>query len=384
VHADNAPGTRGALYVVEQEGVIRAVARGRIRARPFLDIRQRVMGPSEGHNEEGLLSIAFHPGYRRNRRFYVYFTNNLGDNVVMEFKRKRKKEFVALRSSARLVLYLPHPVAGNHNGGQLQFGPKDLLYISTGDGGLSGERRNNAQDTSVLLGKLLRINPVPKPMRKKGARKRRRSRRSAVASAKRRPYRIPKGNPFVGRPGRDEIYSLGLRNPFRFSFDAAKGRIDIGDVGQNCMEEIDFRNPGHAWGANFGWPRFEGTVLFRVDRAAPGAIPPIHQYNNPRFGRLPSGSPCPDVPGDFTGVSVITGYVVRDPTLTAQYGRLLYGDATRPEIRSLVASQSGASDDQDTGIDLPTGGPYSFSEGFKRRLFVLSSAGPAYRLAPTP
>ena len=191
IHAENAPGTKGVLYVVESEGAIRVLGGTTVRPRPFLDISDLV----RCCGEEGLLSIAFHPKYKRNRLFYVYFTDNDGDHVVMEFKRKKskKKRFVALRSSGRQVLHIPHPVNGNHNGGQIAFGPDGLLYLAPGDGGSGGDPPNNAQNPEQLLGKLLRIDPK-KQCSKIGKRKPSKCLKYGI------PYGIPKDNPFVGGP----------------------------------------------------------------------------------------------------------------------------------------------------------------------------------------
>ena len=161
VYADNAPGTKSNLYVVETEGVIRVLSGSTILPQPFLDISDLV----RCCGEEGMLSMAFHPKYKRNRLFYVYFTDNNGDEQVMEFKRKKKRKFVAMRSSGRGVLKIPHPVNSNHNGGQLQFGPDGLLYIGPGDGGSGGDPPNNAQNPDSLLGKVLRIDPRKQPTR---------------------------------------------------------------------------------------------------------------------------------------------------------------------------------------------------------------------------
>jgi hypothetical protein len=212
-------------------------------------------------------------------------------------------------------------------------------------------------------------------------RARRRARRRGLRCGSRpRPYTSPRRNPFVGKPGRDQIYAWGLRNPWRYSFDSGTGAIAIGDVGQGCMEEIDYRGRGRARGANFGWPRYEGTVLYDDTASAPGAIPPIHQYNNVNATDTPS-APCPDA-GGFSGTSVVAGYVVRDARLTSQYGRLLYGDASGSQIRSLIPRESGALDDQWTGVALPGAAPYSFAEGGGRRLYVVAGAGPVLRLDP--
>ena len=162
------------------------------------------------------------------------------------------------------MIAIPHPDNANHNGGQMQF-LGNLLYFGTGDGGSGGDPPNNAQNKEVLLGKLLRIDPRPSGGQ---------------------PYTVPAGNPFVGKPGRDEIYSYGLRNPFRFSFDtvtAAQPRIAIGDVGQNRIEELDYTTVAAAGGANFGWDAFEGFAPYTKTTAAPRT----------RAGRPSRSSPTP-------------------------------------------------------------------------------------------
>ncbi len=364
----DAPGTknRKLLFVAEQAGRIVVLRNGVPQPAPFLDISPQVMNGGE----EGLLSIAFHPRYERNRRLYVYFTNLQGDNEVVEFKRSKRSRLVANPATARRVLYLAHPTFGNHNGGQLQFGPRGLLFIGPGDGGGGGDPPNNAQNPNSPLGKLLRIDPLPQGDKKKGKGKKGRAAKAP------RPYGIPRGNPFVGQPGLDEIYSLGLRNPYRFTFDSLTGAIAIGDVGQGCREEIDYRGPGGARGANFGWSRFEGTFLSNSSRPAPGAISPILEYDNAGAG--PSCSPL----GGFSGGSVIAGYVVRDPRLGHQYARLLYADFSSDEIRSLIPSQGGAGDDQYTGVSVPAGQPDSFGETRGGVLWVVSHSGAIYRLDP--
>jgi glucose/arabinose dehydrogenase len=366
----DAPGkkNRKLLFVPEQAGRIVVLRNGAPQARPFLDISSQVMSGGE----EGFLSVAFHPRYERNRRFYVYFTNLAGDNEVVEFKRSKRSRLVANPASARRVLYLAHPTFGNHNGGQLQFGPGRLLFIGPGDGGAGGDPPNNAQNPNSLLGKILRIDPLPR-----GGKRKRKGKKKARAARVRRPYGIPRDNPFVGQPGLDEIYALGLRNPYRFTFDSLTGAIAIGDVGQGCREEIDYRGPGGARGANFGWSRFEGTFLFNSSRSAPGPIFPILEYDNAGAG--PSCSPL----GGFSGSAVIAGYVVRDPRLTHQYGRLLYADIASDEIRSLIPAEGGGGDDQYTGVSVPGGEPVSFGETRRRVLWVVSHAGPIYRLDPS-
>jgi hypothetical protein len=368
VGINQAPGKRNRrlLFVPQQNGRIVVLRNGAPLAQPFLDISSQV----QDSGEQGMLSMAFHPGYESNRRFYVYFTNPLGDEELVEFKRAKGSRVVANPASERLVLYIPHPTFGNHNGGTLQFDSKQRLYLAPGDGGGGNDPPNNAQNPNSLLGKVLRIDPLPSSARRKG------KGRAAAARAT-RPYTIPRGNPFAAGGGRPEVFALGLRNPFRFTFDALTGAIAIGDVGQECREEVDYRLAGHLAGVNFGWARFEGNFLLMPSRAAPGAIPPILEYTN----NGASGS-CPRL-GGFTGISVIAGYVVRDPRLVHQYGRLLYTDFGNDDIRSLIPSEAGAADDRSTGVSLPGfGQPDAFGQGRGGVLWVVSHAGPIYRLDP--
>jgi glucose/arabinose dehydrogenase len=233
VHVAAAPADHERLYVVEQRGMVQVVRNG--QAQPFLDLRAVVRSPEDagGGNEEGLLSIAFPQDFQQSRRFYVYFTDNAGNNRVEEFVAPSGD--AADPASGRPVIVLDHPVQENHNGGQLQFGPDGMLYLAPGDGGGGNDPDNNAENLGSPLGKLLRIDP-----------------RASGALA----YTIPPDNPFVGRPGaRGEVWSYGLRNPFRFSFDRLTGDLVIGDVGQGTTEEIDFApaSQGRGRGLDFGW-----------------------------------------------------------------------------------------------------------------------------------
>jgi len=337
VYIADAPGARKLLFVVEKEGTIRVLRNGAPLATPFLDISSQV---STG-GEEGLLSVAFAPDYRKSRRFYVYYTNTAGDLRIDEFKRRRKSETKTNPASQRNVLAIPHPTFGNHNGGQLQFGPDGMLWTATGDGGGGGDGFDNARNVNVLLGKLLRIDPTTK----KG------------------PYAIPGDNPFVGRDGADEIWSYGLRNPWRFSFDAATGELSIGDVGQGEVEEVDHLSPDAARGANFGWPQFEGNLAFDLSR--PGADPataPIHTYSS----------------GSGSGNCSITGgYVVRDPALPTLFGRYVYADLCGGQIRSFIPGASGT---DDKALGLSVSSPTSFGEGRGGRIYVASIDGPVFQL----
>lgn len=334
-----APGFPQLLFVVEQPGRIVVLRKGHRVRKPFLDLRGEV---SYG-GERGLLSVAFPPDYGRSKRFYVYYTDDAGNIRIDEFKRGSAVR--ARRSSRRKVIVIPHPVNANHNGGQLQF-HGDLLYFGTGDGGSGGDPPNNAQNKDVLLGKLLRIDPRP---------------------AGGQPYSIPSDNPFVGKPGRDEIYSYGLRNPFRFSFDGS--RLAIGDVGQNRIEEVDYTTIAAARGANFGWDALEGFSEYTEENSGTpdpgGTVKPIFAYSHSR-----GGGSC----------SITGGYVVRDPRLRSLRGRYVYADFCEGQLRSLVPHLRRASDDRRLGLQVAS--PSSFGEDDRHRLYVSSLEGPVYRLTP--
>jgi glucose/arabinose dehydrogenase len=340
-----APGFPDLLFVVEQPGRVVVLREGRRLRRPFLDLRSLV-GYDGG--ERGLLSIAFPPDYPRSRRLYVYYTDNDGNIRVEEFRRRSATR--AVRGSRRPVIEISHPVNANHNGGQLQF-LGELLYLGTGDGGSGGDPPNNAQDRNSLLGKLLRIDPRPDDGQ---------------------PYSVPADNPFVGGAGRDEIYSLGLRNPFRFSFDTTSARqpwIAIGDVGQNRFEELDYTSVAAARGANFGWDALEGFSPYREENGGTpdpgGTTKPIMAY-----GRGRDGGSC----------TIIGGYVVRDPRLPSLRGRYLYSDYCSGTLRTLVPHLHGAGHDRRLGPTVAF--PTSFGEDSRGRIYVCSQEGDVYRLVP--
>jgi glucose/arabinose dehydrogenase len=342
VYVAGAPGFPRLLFVVEQQGTVRVLREGRLLPRPFLDIAGLV-----GYGgERGLLSIAFPPDYARSRRFYVYFTDTEGDIRVEEFKRNNATQ--AARGSRRVLIEIPHRENSNHNGGQLQFLGR-LLYFGTGDGGSGGDPPNNAQNRNSLLGKLLRIDPRPSGGR---------------------PYSIPADNPFAGPAGgRGEVYSYGLRNPFRFSFDtvtARQPRIAIADVGQNRFEEIDYTTVAAASGANFGWDAFEGFSRYREENGGTpdpgGTVKPIFAYGRGR------------------GCTVIGGYVVGDRRLPTLRGRYLYADLCAGELRSLLPRPRGAREERGLGLRVST--PSSFGEDALGRIYVCSLEGPVYRLVP--
>ncbi len=275
----------GRLFVVEQTGRIRIVKDGVLISTPFLDIHQRV----SCCGERGLLSAAFPPDHASHGRFYVNYTNLSGDTVVARYRLTGDPD-IADPGSEEIVLYIAQPF-GNHNGGQLAFGPNNgYLYIGMGDGGGAGDPQERAQNPADLLGKLLRIE---------------------VEAGDPLTYTIPATNPYTQTAGyRGEIWALGLRNPWRFSFDRQTGDLYIGDVGQNLYEEVDYQPASSPGGENFGWDIMEG----------------FHCYEPPVCD--PTGLTLPVVEYGHTegNCSVTGGVVYRGPDGPPMQGVYLYAD----------------------------------------------------------
>jgi len=339
-----ARGVDSRIYVVQRPGTVRALDPSDGSSQQFLDIQGRVSTAGEG----GLLSIAFDPHYQQNGLFYAYYTTN-GSHTIRIEEFEANSDTNAPASSGRIVKTIAHPGAENHQGGTVAFGPDNRLYAAIGDGGGAGDPDESAQDRGELTGKLLRINPHGNGDG---------------------DYSIPRSNPFVGRAGRDEIYALGLRNPFRFSFDEPTGRIAIGDVGQEKWEEVDIENEKVLKGANFGWDHYEGDHRFRWsgDNEAPAPNPkpyepPVHEY--------------PHSQGN-----VITGGVVaRDPGLRRLAGRYIYADYGNDKLRSFEVHLSGARNDRRLDVEIKD--PSSITAGPDRTIYVTSlTTGTLFRLVP--
>jgi glucose/arabinose dehydrogenase len=318
VHVAAPRSETGRVYIVEQIGRIRVVVNGRLRARPFLDIHPLV----RAGGEQGLLSVAFHPNYRRNRRLYVDYTDVSGHTRVVEYRSDRAGTRVLTRTR-RQILFVRQPYS-NHNGGQLAFGPDGYLYVGMGDGGSGGDPENRAQNMGTRLGKLLRIN------------------------VNRRPSPV-------------SIAGYGLRNPWRFSFDRATGDLWIGDVGQNAWEEIDHtprRSPGLE---NYGWDVYEGRARYEDKAPNPAGrlVFPVHV-----FGR--AGGNC----------SVTGGFVYRGSAVPALRGRYVFGDYCSGLIWSMPA---GGGDARRESVRI--GSLSSFGEDARGELYATSLDGSVYRVA---
>lgn len=344
MYVTSAPNDPDRLFVVEREGRIEQVRSGTVTN--FADLGGKVSCCSE---ERGLQSIAIAPDFATSGRFFVDYTGFEGEIHVAEMKATGSS---APLSSLRDVIVIPHPGKSNHYGGQLQFGPDGMLYVSTGDGGGKNDELENAQSLESLLGKILRIDPRP----------------SGVL-----PYTVPAGNPFAGGPKTtdDLIWSLGLRNPYRFSLDRLTGAMAIGDVGQGEREEVDYATAGAA-GLNYGWACREGRLPGPRIAEPECASPPAGGYTEPIFD-FGHDDPGPGA----SRCAIVGGYVVRDPSLGDLYGRYLYGDYCGGSVRSFeLASPFGS--DRPEGLEVPQ--MTSFGEDSCGRLYTASESGKVSRL----
>ena len=329
------------LFVVEKPGRIRIIKNGALLPTPFLDITAKI---SNG-GEQGLLGLAFHPGYASNGLFIVNYTNGAGDTRVAVYRVSSNPD-LADAASEQIILSVDQPYS-NHNGGMVLFGPDGKLYIGMGDGGSGGDPQGNGQNRGTLLGKLLRLS---------------------VSSTGQ--VSVPDDNPYVGQSGvRPEIWSYGLRNPWRMSFDRSTGDLYIADVGQNAREEIDVAPASSEYGKgrNYGWVIMEGLACFGGSGCNQNGLTlPVEQYGH----------------GD--GCSVTGGYVYRGPTATSYTGHYFYGDYCNGWIRSFRYT-GGAATDRQEWTSLTTGSQIlSFGEDARGDLYVLTANGKVQRIQPVP
>lgn len=338
-----APAGDPRLFIVEKTGRIRIVKNGSLLATAFLDLHTLVSGGSE----QGLLGLAFDPDYATNGRFVVNYTNLAGDTRISAFRVSSDPD-VADGSSETVLLPVAQPFP-NHNGGQLLFGPDGDLYAGLGDGGGAGDPNGNGQSLATVLGKVLRIDLNG------GA-----------------PYAVPSDNPFASTAGpatRGEIWSYGLRNPWRFSFDRLTHDLYIADVGQDNYEEVDVAPaPAAGRGLNFGWNRMEGAHCY----------PPGASCNQ-------SGLTLPVVEYDHgQGCSVIGGYVYRGTAIPALQGVYFYSDFCQGFVRSFRYAGGQATRQQDWQSLRPAGNVTSFGEDAAGEVYIMTIEGVVFRIASRP
>ncbi len=351
------------IFVLEQDGRIRIVKDGALLTTPFLDVTAITRSPVDGGDgEQGLLGLAFSPTYGTDGYFFIYHTDSTGSSNVVDRYHVSANPDLADSSTRTVVLTIPHPTFGNHNGGDMHFGPGDgYLYIGTGDGGDGcdpGDAEGNAQNTNDLRGKLLRIDVIPPPVPPTA------------------PYRIPPGQPGYAKP---EVFSIGLRNPWRWSFDRLTRDLYIADVGQNSWEEVNYRSaPNAGNGSNFGWQNYEGMVC--PAPGCDGSCTSLAAHVNPV-----------KVYGHAGGCSITGGFVYRGcrlPELAAQ-GRYFYADFCAANLESFVIS-SGAVTSEETytsqlspaidgsSISLVS----SWGEDAQGELYIVDRGGEVFKIIP--
>jgi glucose/arabinose dehydrogenase len=328
------------LFIVEKGGAIRIVKDGALLPAPFLSLADRV---STG-GEQGLLGLAFDPAYATTGRFVVHYTDVNGNTVVSMFRVSAGGPDLADPASESVLLTAEQPFA-NHNGGQILFGPDGMLYIGLGDGGSDGDPGGRGQAVTDLLGDILRVD---------------------VSSGT--GYTVPADNPFVGRAdARPEIWSYGLRNPWRFSFDPATGDLYIADVGQNAWEEVDVVTAagGAGRGTNFGWNPTEGAHCYATSSCDLGAFTlPVLEYSHSE------------------GCSITGGYVYRGAAIPALQGHYFYSDFCRGRVRSFRLQDGEAVEPQQRSALAPGGSVTSFGQDTVGELYILTAEGQIFRIAP--
>jgi len=344
LYAVNAPADGSRLFVLDQTGRIWLIKNGVKLSTPFLDINAQ----TNGSGERGLLGLAFHPDYQNNGWFFVNYTNNAGDTRVDRFTVSANPD-LADSGSQTNVLAISQPFS-NHNGGCVQFGPDGYLYIATGDGGSAGDPGNRAQNGQVLLGKMLRLD-VDNGL----------------------PYSIPPSNPFVGNPAvKDEIWALGLRNPWRFSFDRATGDMYIADVGQNLWEYVHVEPGGDLGGRNYGWRIIEGSHCFNPSSGCNmnGLELPVYEYAHSFFPNF--------------RCSIIGSEVYRGRSMATMSGRYFFSDNCSQELWSfrydpLSGGQTGFTDHTaESGV---AGSPKSLGHDLDGELYTCLGSQ-LYRIIP--
>jgi glucose/arabinose dehydrogenase len=337
IYVTDAGDGSGRLFVVEQAGVIRIVQDGTTLETPFLDIRSIV---NRGGSEQGLLGLVFHPDYATNGQFFINYTALDEKNTIARYQVNPDDPNTADPDSETILLAL-EDIYANHNGGQLAFGPDGYLYIGTGDGGSAGDPHGNGQNGLALFGKMLRID--------------------VNTTTDDKPYGIPADNPFVDNPDfAPEVWAYGLRNPWRFSFDALTGDLYIADVGQNEWEEINFQPADSTGGENYGWNIMEGTHSYSGEPIPEGLTMPFTEYSHDN------------------GCSVTGGYVYRGSTLPDLHGVYFFGDFCTGIVWTSQRNEDGV---WETNRLMNTGFPISsFGTDAAGELYIINYGGSILRL----
>ncbi|MDM5179661.1 PQQ-dependent sugar dehydrogenase [Massilia sp. DJPM01] len=339
-----APAGDARQFIVERSGRILVMQDGALLGTPFLDIRNRVGASGEG----GLLSLAFHPQYASNGWFFIYYTGAGNDIVVERHSVSAANRNLAEASAVLEIIRIPHPGATNHYGGLVSFGPDGFLYLGTGDGGGTGDPNGNAQDFNNLLGKMLRLD---------------------VANARgAQPYVIPATNPFAGQSGRRaEIWASGLRNPWRYAFDA--DHLYIADVGQSRREEVDIAAVSQG-GLNYGWNIMEASLCYNAAICnKSGLTMPAFEYDH----------------GSVNGCSITGGYVYRGKAIAELAGRYFYSDYCGGYLKSFLYKDNSIT--EQTSWTIPDiDGVQSFGQDGNGELYLIAASGKVYRIvrAGTP
>ncbi|MGW6404614.1 PQQ-dependent sugar dehydrogenase [Streptomyces sp. NPDC055134] len=324
-----AAGPNGTVWIAERAGTVR-VLDDRGLGEPVLDISNETT--TDG--ERGLLGVAFDNEFEH---FYISYTDLEGTSTIDEFA----MQYGAIQADSRRTVLTQTQPYENHNGGDIKFGPDGYLYVAFGDGGSGGDPQGNGQRLDTLLGKLLRIDPSGGE-----------------------PYAVPADNPFVDDPdAKDEIWSYGLRNPWRFSFDSGTGDLLIGDVGQSDWEEIDWASADSEGGENYGWASMEGTHPFRGGTEPANHVPPVHEYDR-----------------NGLGCSVTGGYVYRGNAIPDLQGQYLYSDYCDGTVRGLTIENGKVTGQSDLGVN--GGEVISFVQDGDGELYVLDLGGSISRIDP--
>jgi glucose/arabinose dehydrogenase len=339
LYLTTAPGDPSRLFVVEQTGAVRIIKDGTLLPTPFLNVSDRIVAGGE----QGLLGLAFDPDYATSGRFAVHYTDQAGDTHLSLFHVSTDPD-QADPASEQVILTADQPY-DNHNGGQVLFGPDGFLYLGLGDGGSANDPEGRGQNLGDLLGSILRID---------------------IHGAA--PYAVPPDNPFVGQAGvQPEIWSYGLRNPWRFSFDRATGDLYIADVGQNNFEEVDVATAaaGTAKGVNFGWNIMEGAhCLSGTLCDSAGLTPPTFEYAHDQ------------------GCSITGGYVYRGAAIPQLQGLYFFGDFCQGWVRSFRYQAGTATELTDWPTLRPGGSITSFGEDAAGELYILIQSGSVFKMVP--